>query len=528
MIRDGQGMEHREASAMKHDLEGFTAKARELARALRSMHSVTVVTHIDADGITAGAIADQALHRAHVAHEVLFFKKLDDAAIARIDSLATEGVWLTDLGSGYLSKISHPGLVVADHHSPDGASNVASRRKRDLFDFHDNSGLHLNPHLFGYDGSREACGASTTYWIARQMSSENISLSPLAIVGAVGDLQDNAHLKLVGINSLVRDEAEDANLLRTEYDLRLFGRETRPITKFLQYASDPALPGLSNDWYACRRFLDRTGVRLKDRSGRERTWTSLSVEEKDAIKAELDLCMDREILRRIYGEVYVLPAQRPGTEVHEAKEMSTLINSCGRYGNERLGLEVCVDLVEPLGDEVREERRQKNLEEALEQLRNHRSNLIGAMNFFFAQEGRKEVCERRRSIQVLCANGGYLLPERVRGTNQDGVEEEREVFRDTTIGIVAGMVLGSGNVADDVPILALMRSEGDVKASARGNQRMVDRGLDLSRAMREAAESVGGTGGGHNVAAGATIPESKVNDFILFLDEVVSRQMRPE
>jgi len=525
-------MELHEATAIKSDLEGFTAKAREVARALRSMHGVTVVTHIDADGITAGAIASQALGRAHIPHEVLFFKKLDEAAIARIDSLSTEGVWLTDLGSGYLSKIAHPGLVVADHHSPDCCSKVVSRTKRDLFDFHDNSRLHLNPHLFGFDGSREVSGAGTAYWIARQMSSENVSLAPLAIVGAVGDLQDHAHLKLIGINSLIRDEAEDAGLLRTEYDLRLFGRETRPLTKFFQYASDPALPGLSNDWYACRQFLERTGVRLKDHAGRERSWASLSLEEKEAVKVGLDLCMDRQgqkaILRRIYGEVYVLPGQRPGSELHESKEMSTLLNSCGRYGNERLGLEVCVDVVEPSGGAgQREERRQRNLEEALEQLRNHRSSLIGAMNFFFAQEGRKEICERRSSIQVLRANGSYLLPEKVRGMNSEGVEEEREVFRDTTIGIVAGMVLGSGNVADDVPILALMRSEGDVKASARGNQRMVDRGLDLSRAMREAAESVGGTGGGHNVAAGATIPEPKVDDFIQALDDIVSRQMRP-
>ena len=525
-------MEHSEAGAAKGDLEGFTAKAREISRALRSMHSVTVVTHIDADGITAGAIASQALAGANVPHEVLFFKKLDEAAIARIDSLPTEGVWLTDLGSGYISKVGHPGLVIADHHSPDVGSNVGSRRKKDLFDYHDNSDLHLNPHLFGFDGSREASGAGTAYWIARQMSSENIPLAPLAVVGAVGDLQDNAHLKLVGINSLIRDEAENANLVRTEYDLRLFGRETRPLTKFFQYASDPALPGLSNDWYACRRFLEKTGVRLKDHYGRERTWSGLSVEEKDDIKAALDVCMDQQgqrgVLRRIYGEVYVLPAQRPGTEVHESKEMSTLLNSCGRYGNERLGLEVCVDVVEPTGDGSREERRQRNLDEALEQLRNHRSNLIGAMNFFFAKEGKGEICERMTSIQVLRANGGYLLPEKVRGVNAEGVEEEREVFRDTTIGIVAGMVLGSGNVAEDVPIIALMRSEGDVKASARGNQRMVDRGLDLSRAMREAAESVGGTGGGHNVAAGATIPEGKVEDFIQALDGIVSRQMRPE
>jgi RecJ-like exonuclease len=71
-----------------------------------------------------------------------------------------------------------------------------------------------------------------------------------------------------------------------------------------------------------------------------------------------------------------------------------------------------------------------------------------------------------------------------------------------------------------------MRSDGDVKASARGNQRMVERGLDLSKAMRQAAESVGGTGGGHNVAAGATIPEPKVEEFIRTLDGIVSLQMR--
>jgi single-stranded-DNA-specific exonuclease len=519
------------APASNGDLEGFTSKAREIARSLCSMHDITVVTHIDADGITAGAIADQALTRANIPHEVLFFKKLDDAAIARIDSLTTEGVWLTDLGSGYLSKIGHSGLVVADHHSPDCCSNVGSRKKRDLFDYHDNSRLHLNPHLFGFDGSREVSGAGTAYWIARQMSSENVTLSPLAIVGAVGDLQDNAHLKLIGINSLIRDEAEDAGFLRTEYDLRLFGRETRPLTKFLQYASDPAIPGLSNDWYACRQFLDRTGVRLKDRDGKERSWSSLSVAEKEEVKVALDMCMDkqghREVLRRIYGEVYVIPGQRPGTELHETKEMSTLLNSCGRYGNERLGLEVCVDVVQPAtvtGE--RTERQQRNLEDALEQLRNHRSNLIGAMNFFFAQEGKREICERRASIQVLKADGGYLLPEKVKGTNAEGAEEEREVFRDTTIGIVAGMVLGSGNVLDDVPILALMRSDGDVKASARGNQKMVERGLDLSKAMRQAAESVGGTGGGHNVAAGATIPEPKVEEFIRTLDGIVSGQMR--
>jgi hypothetical protein len=146
------------------------------------------------------------------------------------------------------------------------------------------------------------------------------------------------------------------------------------------------------------------------------------------------------------------------------------------------------------------------------------------MNFIFADD-KARVCDRRKAIQVLQAGGSYLLPEKVETVN-DGIPGEREVFRDTTVGIVAGMVLGSGKVQDDVPILAMMLSEGAVKVSARGNRRMVERGLDLSKAMRESAEKVGGTGGGHNVAAGATVPRDKVPEFIDIVDGIVACQMR--
>ncbi|HIJ17731.1 MAG TPA: DHH family phosphoesterase, partial [Thermoplasmata archaeon] len=43
-------------------------------------------------------------------------------------------------------------------------------------------------------------------------------------------------------------------------------------------------------------------------------------------------------------------------------------------------------------------------------------------------------------------------------------------------------------------------------------------------AMRKAAESVGGVGGGHNIAAGATIPESRKKDFLDELDRTVEEQ----
>jgi len=40
------------------------------------------------------------------------------------------------------------------------------------------------------------------------------------------------------------------------------------------------------------------------------------------------------------------------------------------------------------------------------------------------------------------------------------------------------------------------------------------KGLDLAKAIREAAKSVGGEGGGHAVACGAQVEEVKIQDFL--------------
>src|SRR2546427_6337637 len=57
------------------------AVAHEIAERLRPAPFVRIVTHIDTDGITGGAIASEALDRAGISHEVAFVKKLDEAVI---------------------------------------------------------------------------------------------------------------------------------------------------------------------------------------------------------------------------------------------------------------------------------------------------------------------------------------------------------------------------------------------------------------------------------------------------------------
>jgi single-stranded-DNA-specific exonuclease len=53
---------------------------------------------------------------------------------------------------------------------------------------------------------------------------------------------------------------------------------------------------------------------------------------------------------------------------------------------------------------------------------------------------------------------------------------------------------------------------------------LLEKGVDLSAALREAASSVGGQGGGHAVASGATIAKGKEEAFLVKLDEIIGRQ----
>jgi RecJ-like exonuclease len=106
----------------------------------------------------------------------------------------------------------------------------------------------------------------------------------------------------------------------------------------------------------------------------------------------------------------------------------------------------------------------------------------------------------------------------------------RDRIEDTIVGIVAGMLLGTPEVPADRPIIAFAQSmDGTctVKVSGRGTRDMTRRGLDLSLAMRTASEIVGGTGGGHNIAAGATVPEGREDEFLLVIDGIVLSQLSP-
>ena len=98
-------------------------------------------------------------------------------------------------------------------------------------------------------------------------------------------------------------------------------------------------------------------------------------------------------------------------------------------------------------------------------------------------------------------------------------------IQETVVGIVAGMLLNGDGADRCMPIIAFADAEDGAKVSARADRRLVDRGLDLSSVMKTAAELVGGYGGGHTVAAGATIPPDKKEQFLDIVEDLVSSQV---
>lgn len=457
------------------------ARLLQLCRApadeIRRQKEVLVVSHIDADGLTSAAIACLALERCSIDHRVLFFRQLDGQALEEVADEGADLVIFTDLGSGMIGEICDLGLhaIIADHHrpAPSSGSPVA----------------HLNPHLVGADGGTEMCGAGASFLLASALDSSNHDLAALAVVGAVGDLQDMASGQLLGMNRSILGIASAARVLSFQRDIKLFGRQTRPVFKMLEYSQDPYLPGLSGDEDACIAFLKDIGIRLGGE--RWRRWIDLTREEKACIVTAL---LHRGLrsgissarLERLIGEVYILLKEREGTETRDASEYSTLLNATARYGHADVGLRVC------MGD------REEALRKAQSLLSQHRQNLVNGLKLVSSQG-----ITSMRSIQYFDAGDAIL---------------------DTIVGIVAGMCF---QMADrSRPILAFARTpNGDLKVSARGTQDLVRAGLDLAEAISSSAQAVGGIGGGHNVAAGATIPLQAREEFLELVDAAVGRQL---
>lgn len=457
----------------------FLGKARELSQELLEEDNFLVIGHHDADGITSCAIMVDFLRSRGKKVEFMTIKQLDSVIIKKIkDRLEKRMIVFTDMGSGQLSLLEKKGIenfFIFDHHVPE--------RKNER---------QLNPSFYSYDGGIDISGAGVAYMAARAFEHKNFA--HLAVVGALGDMQDSKG-KLKSLNRVIIKDAVGEGTLKVEHDLRLFGRQSRPLIKMLSYASDPILPGLTGNDVASQEFLQYLGIGLKRDDNLWKNYVDLSKEEKEKLISGLymhllDYGVPEYIIQGMVGEVYILVKEEVRTELRDAKEFATVMNACGRQKQSDIGVKVC------LGDRKEYWKKARNL------LQKHKRMLKIGLNYLI-----ENGVSKLENLYYFDASG---------------------VITENLVGVIAGMGYSARVFGTDKPILALAEDGDDaslLKVSARANWGLVRGGIHLGDAMREGSQEVGGEGGGHNIAAGASIPKNRKEDFLKKVNEIFKKQL---
>lgn len=475
-------------SVTEQQVGDLTKDAKEAASLILDHISkgdiIHVSSHVDADGLSAGGIIAKALLRAGAKFRLRLERWMDEKVADRIAEEGAELTIFTDMGSGYLDLLGErltKDVIILDHHQP-------------ITELPDGF-VQVNPHTRGIDGTRDISGAGVSYFAAKALNKKNIDLAYLAVVGALGDLQDkNKERKLGGANKFIVEDAIKSGLLEVEKDLLFFGRETRPIHQALARTTNPFIPEISGEEDKSLAFLMNLGIQPK-RNDKWRALRDLSSDEKKTLLSAIadhlvSKGLSGDISFDLVGDVYTLAKEEPWTPLRSAREFSVLLNATGRMDKAGLGAAIC------MGD------RKKCLEEATEMIQKYRSTITRYLRWVTEKPERLEELD---SIYVL------------RG---DGFIDEKVLSPVCTILSTTLTKLGK-------PIIGYARISGEeqVKISSRGSEQLIQNGLNLGDVMQVASEKFSGRGGGHDVAAGAQVPIKDVEAFIKLVNTLVKKQL---
>lgn len=474
--------------AGESQIAGFLDSAKQAAKAIvetaEAEGSIHVFSHLDADGVAAAGIIGKALLRLDARFRIRITQWIEEK-IFEVLSDKPQLIVFSDLGSGYADllgeKLKDFKMVILDHHQVVGecSDNV----------------VHVNPHLHGIDGARDISGAGVAYFVAKAIDEANVDSAPVAIVGALGDMQDKYDQRMLGgMNERIVQDAVNDGSLTVEKDLIFFGRETRPIHRMLANTTTPFVPGISGEEGNSLAFLKDLNIEPKN-GEKWRALRDLSDEEKKRLCTALaDYMLSRGLrfdVGDLIGHVYVLNREEPWTPLRDAREFAVLLNATGRMDRSSLGVSVCMS------------DRGSAFEEATKVLEEYRRNINKYLSWVMDK------------------------PERMREMESIYVVYGENFINDKIVGAISS-ILSGGLSNPDKPLIAYanVQDQGLAKVSARTVDAIVARGLNLGDVMQEAAEKCEGKGGGHNIAAGAQVPLDKIDTFIRIVNDLVGQRLK--
>jgi len=456
---------------------GFSDDVKAAAEQIAASPEVTIISHIDADGIACEAILSQAISRQGICVRSVFVRQLEPLTMPQVPSDSSLKVF-TDLGAGQQNLLFDRGLrekevVIIDHH----VSQPCERQ-------------YTQVNCLPYGHSRMSA-AGVSYFVAKQLDTINIDLAKLAIIGNVGDMMAREKCGLVGParDVIVEDGMRHQSVEVRKKDLNCYGTATRPMHLSLAYNDDPFIKGISNNVEGARQFLKRLGIRQQHENGRWFVWEEIPVEDKRTIISALaeQLIANGESVERLLAETYGFPDEIPRTPLRNAQEYATMLNACGRWSKPHVGGAIL------RGD------RGVAYRDAEHMLNNHRAIIRNLLQYII-DTGVKEM----ENLQWIHVGGRYP---------------------DTIVGIGAGMALSKLNSTKPILVMCEVPEDTNLtKVSMRTNERVVEKGIDLQQALSDASAEYGGGGGGHRIAAGAYIPKTAEKEFVNRVNRILGEQ----
>ena len=451
---------------------GMQEKYVEAEKLIKEAGSIQVYSHIDCDGMSAGAIISTILDREEKEHDIDFVNldKLEDLEINHDLTI------FSDLGSGQpvdKNAKDNSKIIILDHHPP----------LRDL-DYKDSvpyTYLEINPMHYGIDGSDNVSGGGLSYFLAKQFGYTDLSW--IGVLSAVGDMQNSRTGKLEGLNRIILQDSVDTGYVSYNSDLSLYGRETRPLFVALSYFSDVNLP-ITNNRNEAIAVLDELGIPRKV-GDRFRTLCDLDNIEKGKLFSELVRMMSMEVPERyiqyipklVAADSYDFLYEENHTFLRDASEFSTAMNACGRN---------------------------KEYSVACEILKGNRTDALDALEVI----SKEHKMNLRKSIEQITDKNSIVEMENLQYFDGSGIKTE-------IVGTIAGMILSYGNWQKPmIGFTQISEDNPDLKISLRCSRLLAYDGIHFGNIIREVSQSLGGNGGGHSVACGAYIPYDKKDEFL--------------
>lgn len=448
-------------------LQSLLNKADEgfkiLKEHLDNENIVRIISHNDSDGLSSAGLVARAISENDGQFHVSIISRLHEEFIKKLAREKYKVFFFCDMGSSEIEILSK---------NLKGDVIVADHHQitGEINDIEGNGNIvHLNPHLFNIDGTQELSASGTAYLIMKNFEIEH--LASMALVGAIGDMQcENGFL---GVNKIILDEGLKKGEIKVKEDIRILHKDEY-LYRALAFTFYPPLTGITGDFDSAKKFLEKIGINPKAR------YNELDKEEKEKLKESL--C---KINPDIYGKIYLDPGFG---QLKDLRYFSEILDACGKSKEYGLALSICL------------KNKNEDIEKATKILKKYNEKIIKGLKWL-----KRENSKKMKNIQYVYTEDKSIKP---------------------IIGTLVSIAMSVGILDDSMPTLGLYKINNHVKVSARTNMSVVEKGVNLGKALKRASDSVGGNGGGHNVAAGAMIPYKEMNNFLNIVDEIVGEQKK--